>query len=60
MLWERLLTSDWSWMVLAPTLIGTRATVDGVDTYTIGTPTYPTWTSVTSAFTDWTDLVAGP
>jgi phage tail P2-like protein len=60
MLWERLLTSDWSWMVLAPTLIGTRATVDGVDTYTIGAAPYPTWTSVASAFTDWTDLVAGP
>jgi phage tail P2-like protein len=53
---ERILTSDWTWLVLAPTLIA--VSVDGV--YTISTPTYPTWTSVTSAFTDWTDLVAGP
>lgn len=60
MLWERILTTAWSWLVLGPTLIAERTTVDGVDTYTLGTPDYPTWTSVTAAFTDWTDLVAGP
>lgn len=48
---------DWTWFVLAPTLIAER---DGDDEYTISTPDYPTWTSVTAAFTDWADLVAGP
>lgn len=57
MLGDYVSTSTWSWFVLAPTLIAERD-VDGE--YTLGTPDYPTWTSVTSAFTDWTDLVAGP
>lgn len=56
MLWDRVLTSDWSWFVLAPTIIAERVG----DEYTIGSPDYPTWTSVGVSFTDWTDLVAGP
>lgn len=56
MLWQHVLTSAWSWFVLAPTLIAERVG----DVYTLGAPDYPTWTSVGAAFTDWTDLVAGP
>jgi hypothetical protein len=54
MLVTRLLTSDWSWMVLAPTLVAER---DDDDNYTLGTPAYPTWQSVLDAFSDWQHLL---
>lgn len=57
MIATRILTSAWSWIVLGPDLIGQRATVDGEDSYVVGTPTYPTWADVVSHFATWTDVV---
>lgn len=57
MIVEIVTTATWTWFVLAPTLIGTRTTVDGVDTYAIGIPAYPTWQDVIDHFTTWTDVI---
>ncbi|MDA0184127.1 phage tail protein [Solirubrobacter phytolaccae] len=51
-LWSRALTSEWSYLVLGPTLIATRVG----DEYTIGTPTYPDYASIVAAFSDYQHL----
>jgi hypothetical protein len=56
-LWERVLTSDWSWFVIAPTLVAKRSVIDGHDVYVIAAPEYPTWQSVLDAFATWQDLI---
>jgi len=58
MIATRVLTSTWSCLVLGPNLIGQRATVDGEDSYVIGTPTYPTCQSVVDHFFTAADLLA--
>jgi hypothetical protein len=58
MLWERILTSQWSNLVLAPTVIGERTVIGGVDSYVVGTPIYPTCLSVLAAFATCADLEA--
>lgn len=51
------MTDDWSWFVLAPSLIAHREIVDGQDSYVIAAPEYPTWQSVLDAFATWQDLI---
>jgi hypothetical protein len=58
MIATRVAITGWNWIEFAPNLIGQRATVGGVDTYVVIAPTYPTWTSATTHFTTWADVVA--
>lgn len=57
MIVETVMTGDWSSFVLAPDLVAHRETIDGVDTYVIGTPEYPTCQSVLDAFATCQDLL---
>lgn len=51
-------TSDtWIWLFLAPTVIGARAMVDGVDSYVLSAPEYATWQDVIDAFSDWQHVI---
>jgi hypothetical protein len=50
-------TDDWVWLFLAPTVVGTRAIVDGVDSYVVTAPDYPTWQDVIDHFTTWQDVI---
>lgn len=58
MIATRVAVSGWTWLVLAPNLIGQRATVAGEDSYVVIAPTYPTWTDVVNHFTTWADVAA--
>jgi hypothetical protein len=57
MVWEHLLTSDWSYFVIAPDLIAHRETVDGVDSYVISDPTFPDYQSLVDTFSDYQHLL---